>query len=92
MADFKQPDPVQDPLIWYREMVRHGLEEGVAPGLREQRDRLDSLPLSASQIQNLSDLDEIVLLVVTDRDAEYPPFDLLGTGLKPLNLPLHLMV
>ena len=78
MADFKRPDPVQDPLIWYREMVRYGLEEGVAPGLREQREHLTTITLSALQIQQLADLDESVLLIITDLESEYPPLDLLA--------------
>lgn len=85
MADFKRPDPVQDPLIWYREMVRYGLEEGVAPGLREQREHLTTITLSALQIQQLADLDESVLLIITDSESDYPPFDLLDDN---ANLPL----
>ena len=78
MANFKRPDPVQDPLIWYREMVRYGLEEGVAPGLREKRGRLETATLSAHQNRQLADLDESVLLIITDLESEYPPLDLLA--------------
>lgn len=85
MADFKRPDPVQDPLIWYREMVRYGLEEGVAPGLREQREHLATITLSTLQIQQLANLDESVLLIITDSESDYPPFDLLDDN---ANLPL----
>jgi hypothetical protein len=77
MANFKRHDPVQDPLIWYREMVRYGLEEGVAPGLREKRGRLETAALSALQNRQLADLDESVLLIITDLELEYPPLDLL---------------
>ena len=86
MADVKRPDPVQDPLIWYREMVRYGLEEGVAPGLREQRAHLAEITLSALHIQQLADLDESVLLIMTDVESEYPPVDLLDDhATRPLS-------
>lgn len=78
MADFKRPDSSQDPLIWYREMVRYGLEDGVAPGLREKRDDLATTQLSAPQSQQLAHLDESVLSIITDLESEYPPFDLLA--------------
>ena len=78
MADFKQPNPDQDPLIWYREMVRYGLEEGVAPGLREKRGQLETVALSAQQNRQLAALDESALLIITDLESEYPPLDLLA--------------
>lgn len=67
MADLKPIDR-NDPLIYYRESVRFGLESGSAPGMRGQRDVLAALTLNLAQTQQLQNLDEEVVDLIAELD------------------------
>ncbi len=64
-------------LTCYKASVIEGLPEGVAPGLREQRQRVAQQSWDKQQISTLQYADEFLLEAITD-DAE-------------LNLPLELL-
>jgi hypothetical protein len=65
MAETKRIDE-SDPLKWYRELVRHALDSGSAPGFSERREQVAKALLMASQRENLLALDEEALEYVLE--------------------------
>lgn len=55
-----------NPLIWYRELVRFSLDTGTAPGIAERREELSRSSLTIAQIKELEDLDDEAIEIVLD--------------------------
>jgi len=64
-------------LTCYKASVIQGLPEGVAPGLREQRQRADQQLLDESQLAALRYADEFLLDILTEQAEMDFPVELL---------------
>ena len=56
----------KDSLIWYKELVRHALDSGSAPGFSARRDDLAQAVLTNTQTQQLAELDEEALIYILE--------------------------
>ncbi len=64
-------------LACYKASVLQGLPEGVAPGLREQRQRVAQQPWNEQQLATLRYADEFLLEALTDEAESALPAELL---------------
>jgi len=63
-------------LTCYKASVIHGLPEGIAPGLREQRQRVSQQSWDQQQQSALQYADEFLLEVVTDDEVADLPIEI----------------
>jgi hypothetical protein len=68
MVDIKRVDK-NDPLIWYRELVRYSLDSGTALGLSARREELAKDTLTKEQTSALDALDEEVITDILELDT-----------------------